>query len=78
MAYEEGGGGSPDDFKDWNRRHFQSQYIVLCILIKYFPHLVMIVYHHHRRHFHHHQVLDVFSGIFNFCYLVDFCLKNLH
>ena len=56
MAYEEGGGGSPDDFKDWNRRHFQSQYIVLCILIKYFPHLVMIVYHHHRRHFHHHQV----------------------
>ena len=56
MADEEGGGGSPDDFKDWNRRHFQGQYIVLCILIKYSPHSVMIVYHHHRRHFHHHQV----------------------
>ena len=23
-------------------------------------------------------VLDVFSGIFNFCYLIDFCHKNPH
>ena len=81
MAHEEGGGGSPDDFKDWNRRHFQGQYIVLCILIKYSPHSVMIVYHHHRRHFHHHQVcperyqqcLILHSHIGGNIFSVEFC-----